>query len=82
VTVPLAQLAPTPTPLPPVAAAVPVVPVGVGLGAVFNGATTAVLTAPTVTSLADGGGHADAGIPGNDLFVSNFDLLTKEVATL
>jgi hypothetical protein len=83
VTVPLTQLTPTPTPLPAIVApATPSVQVGVGVGSPFNGVTTAVLTAPTMTSGADGGGHSNAGITGNDLFVSNFDLLAKEVATL
>jgi probable HAF family extracellular repeat protein len=78
VTVPLTQL--TPTPPPPInAPADPGVPVGIGLGGPFTGATTAVPMAPGTTlvgqsaSGADGGSHADAGITGNSLFVSNLD---------
>jgi hypothetical protein len=78
VTVPVTQL--TPTPPPAVGApAAPGVNVGGGLGGPFNGATTAVLTSSPITSGADGGGHSDAGIIGNNLSMSNVDdPFTKE----
>jgi hypothetical protein len=61
----------------------PALKTGAGVGTEFNGATTAVLTAPTMTSGADGGSRADASITGNSLFVSNLDnLFTRETAGL
>jgi hypothetical protein len=76
VTVPVAQLTPTPTTAVNIPAD-PGVQVGEGVGGPFNGATTAVLTVPGMPSGGYGGGHSDAGLIGNDLLVSNLDLLTK-----
>jgi probable HAF family extracellular repeat protein len=81
VTVPLAQLTPTP-PLAITGPANPDIQVGESLGALFNGATTAVLMAPSISSGAGAIGHQDTSIFANDLFMSHFnDPFTKEAAT-